>query len=83
MDWASHGAVNSKLSAHIQVVLAPSALHRRASPGRPSRAKQRRRRVQGSMTMRGVGRRARGEREVFLVFRAVKSCSTARFFLAL
>lgn len=53
MDWASHGAVISKLSAYIQVVLAPSALCRRASPGRPSRAKKQRRRVQGSMAMRG------------------------------
>lgn len=83
MDWASHGAVISKLSAPYPGCSGAFGSLQTRQPGRPSRAKKQRRRVQGSVAMRGMGRRARGERKVFLVFRAVKSCSTARFFLAL
>lgn len=48
MDWASHGTLNSKLSAHIQVVLVPSTPLDEPDPCRLSESKQCRR-VQGGV----------------------------------
>lgn len=82
MDWASHGGVISKLPAHVLVIL--GHLAREGTPDLAGRAKPSGvEGSRGSTVMRGNGTLPTWRGRLSLSFRAVKRCSTARFFLAL